>query len=84
MGQGQREALGRLQACVAAGGLQSSASRSQGAKITLKIKPARRQHEILWPAGGPLARSRIWPQYSKETEVVIGCFEKSHCAIAWP
>jgi len=76
MGQGQREGLGRLQACVAVGGLQSSTSGSQGAKITLKIKPAKRLCELLWLIGAPLARSMICPQYSKETKVIIGALRK--------
>lgn len=65
------------------GGLQNSASRSQGAKITLKRKPAKAHPELLWPTVDGAERSRIWLQ-QEETEVVIGCFEKSHCVIAQP
>lgn len=41
------------------GGLQNSASRSQGAKITLKRKPAKAHHELLWPTVDHPERSRI-------------------------
>lgn len=85
MGQSRGEALSAGCTDVwGAGGSQSSASGSKGAEMFLGIEPAEGHHELLWPAGAALVRTRIWPQYSREAEVVTGCFGKWHCAVAWP